>query len=370
MENELFEVELNLNLLEEIVDKGNRPTHVNALREWFDKKSNLFNITWKHALFYIVLAYVVNAIYFWALDDAGRVVFVKVMSCFGRLHGMLHVQFFLGSLVFLSLNRWFQAYQTLLPGTNKLMRYYSTSLKAFKQDDVMWPEQRLRMIRKWNEWVLLAWLLTIRVISAPLRNKFPNLESVLEAHLMTQVEYDFIKAEMAAKKLTLDQVSLVVFDWLAFLNEKSSSDYRAPNDVKNNFDAIQSLKKSGSNLIKFSFKNIPKLMIQAATLAVYIFCITSILGHNVVEYETDVINCISLSAIVGAFFYPIVHAIPFFFYCIWLNYLRTTMDPFGWDDEDIDVCAVFQNHRDNADRFCHNPGADSVIIMDQINPQD
>ena len=351
-------------------DPGNPPTHLDAFREWFDKKHNLLNVTWKHALVYLILSYVVNAIYFWALDDAGRQEFARVIFyIFGRIYNVVPVQFFLGALVFLSIGRWFQAYQTMLPGTNRLMRYYSTSLKPFKKDDTLWPEQRLRMVRKWNDWVLLAWLLTIRVISGPLRNKYPNLESILIGGFMTKVEMDVINAEIATKDLKRSELSLVVFEWLLNLNEMSANDYRAPNDFKNNFDAIQNLKRSGSHLIKFSAKNIPKVMILVATLVVYIFGISSILGHNVVEYEKEPFSCISTSAIVGAFFYPIVYAIPFFLYLIWLRFLRSTTDPFGWDEEDVDTCKIFKAHVENANRFCHIPGANYAVVMDQINAQ-
>jgi len=352
--------------VDEVIDSG-RPSCMDSFREWFDERNNLLKITWKNALIYITLSYVVNAIFFWALDDDGRKEMARVTFCFGRLHAILPVQFFLGSLVFLAIGRWFQAYQTLLPGTNKLMRYYSTSLKAAKPDDAMWPDRRQHMIKKWNDWVLLSWLLTIRVISPPLRHQYPSLDKIKDAGLMTDVELQVLKEQQSKKKLKTSQLSLVVFEWLVLLNEKSASDYRMPADFKVNFDAIQFLKKSGSNLIKFSSKNIPKLMILAATLAVYIFGLTSILGHNVIEFEKDPVGAVSTSAIVGAFFYPLIYLTPYLLYCVWLRYLRSTTDPFGWDDDDIDVCEVFSRHVQNANCFCHNPGVEYSLVMEQHN---
>ena len=361
-------VQVNINQQEDF-DQGNPPTRMDAISEWFDKKSNLFTISAIHALIYLILSYIVNSIYFWALDDDGRTMFAQVMFCFGRLHAMLPINFALGALVLLAVVRWFQAYQLLLPGTNKLMRVYRTSLQFTKQDDTLWPEQRLRMLRKWNDWVILAWLLSVRVISTPLRNKYPTLDSILAAGFITKVEFDLIKAEMAAKKLKSNEYALVVFEWLVSLNEWSSNSYKVPVDYKTNFNAIQFFKKSTSNLIKFSRQSIPKLLILAATLVFYIFGISSILGHNVVEFEKDPISCTSTSAIVGAFFYPIVYIIPFFLYGIWLRYLRITTDPFGWDEGDVDVVKVFDGHILNANRFCQNPGADYAVAIDQINAQ-
>ena len=338
---------------------------LNYLTEWFEKQENVLNVTSKHALIYIALSYSVNIVYFWFLDDDGRKAFSRITFCFGRLHSMLPVPFFLGSLVFLSISRWFQAYQTLLPGTNKLMRYYSSSLKANKPDDVLWPEKRLRMIRKWNDWVLLAWLLTIRVISVPLRHQYPTLQDIKDEGYITEVEYECIIEEQRKKQLKNKDLSLVVFEWLVLLNEKSAPDYRMLGDYKSNFDAIQAFKKSGSNLIKFSTKNIPKSMILAASLSVYIFGVTSILGHNVVEFERDPITFISTSTIIGSFFYPLIYATPYLLFCVWLRYLRSTTDPFGSDEDDIDVRDIFKRHVENTKRFCHNPGAEYSPIVDQ-----
>ena len=345
------------------------PSFKATITEWLVKLGDLFKITWKYALIYITLSYLMNIIFFWALDDAGRKEFAKVTFCFGRLHAMFPVQFFLGSLVFLAINRWFQAYQTMLPGTNKLMRYYSTALKMIKEDDPSWPAKRSRMIKKWNDWVLLAWLLTIRVTSTPLNQYYPTLKKIKEEGLMTEFEFKFLTDEKKNKNLEDKELSLVIFEWLALLNETSAPDYRAPADLKANFDAIQALKKSGSNLIKFSTKNIPKLMIHGATLSVYLFCISSILGHNILEFEKDPFTgpSFSTTAIVGAFFYPVIYASPIFLYCIWLRYLRSTTDPFGWDEDDIDVLKIFKGHIENAKHFCNNPGIEYVVLVNQIN---
>ena len=349
------------------VNNTAKPTCLDAIREWFDQRNNLLVITWRQGLIFILLSYVVNCIFFWVLDDDGRKQFAYVTFSFGRLHSMMSITFFLSSLVFLSVGRSFQAYQSLLPGTYKVMRYYSSSLKTSRADDVLWPEKRLRMIRKWNDWALLAWLLTIRIISPPLRHIYQTLEDIKDEGYITEVEYECIIEEQRKKQLKNKDLSLVVFEWLVLLNEKSAPDYRIPNDFKNNFDTILALKKNGSNLIKFSTKGIPKLMVLAATLAVYIFGITSILGHNVVEFEKDAEAAVSTAAIIGAFIYPLIYAIPFLLYCVWLRYLRSTTDPFGWDDDDIDVRKIFKRHVENAKRFCNNPGAEYSFVFDQIN---
>ena len=342
-----------------------KPGLKDSIGEWFDKSNNLLLITWKHLLAYIWLSYFLNIIFFWVLDDAGRIYYSKVAFCFGRLYTILPVQFLLGSLLFLVLGRYFQAIQIMLPGTNKLMRYYSTSLVMTKENDPRWPEKRVKLIKKWNDWVLLAWLLTIRSISTPLRNYYPTLEKIKAENLMTNLEYRCLIEQQQEKNLNNSELSLVVFEWLTSANERSGYDYKVPIDVKSNFDAIQALKKSGSSLLKFANKNTPKLMILAATLSVYIFALASIMGHNIAEFEKDPFTSFSTAAIIGAFFYPLVYCVPFFFYCVWVCYLRSTLDPFGWDDDDANVLEIFKGHVENAKRFCNNPAVEFSHILDQ-----
>jgi hypothetical protein len=195
----------------------------------------------------------------------------------------------------------------------------------------MWPVQRLYMVRKWNNWVLLAWLLTFRVMSAPLWKKFPTLDSILAAGLITRSEFNLLKAKIATKKLKNNEYALVVIEWLVNLNAESFSDYPFPIYHKNIFNAIQLLKKSASNLIRLN-EIILELLVDLATLFFFVYGMKSwILGH-VVEYSKDQISCIPTCAVL----YPIFFAIALMlFEELCLRYLRPTFRLFGRDDKYI-----------------------------------
>ena len=116
-------------------------------------------------------------------------------------------------------------------------------------------------------------------------------------------------------------------------------------------DAIQALKKSGGNIIKFASKNIPVALIQAVTITIYVYGIVSIIGHQVLEK-----NNLSISMI-NAFF-PLPYAVPYFLYYAWLKVGRIATDPFGDDADDIDVIKLLNANIESAWRmrktFGHN----------------
>lgn len=102
------------------------------------------------------------------------------------------------------------------------------------------------------------------------------------------------------------------------------------------------LKKSGGNIIKFSTKNIPVALVQAVTIAIYCFGFVSVLGHQFSEKN-------SLTALISGYF-PLLYAMPYFLYYAWLKVGRIAADPFGEDEDDIDVVRLFRCHVDDAVR--------------------
>ena len=195
----------------EILDAA-QPSYIDIVLGWLAEHGNWLNITLKHVFLYIILSYMMNLIFFWVVSDNGRMKFARMNLYSGT--PVKSIWFLLCLLVVLVLGRLMQSHQTLLPATNNLMWYYSSSLKTYQPGDVFWPENRQFLIKKWNDWVLLSWLLTLRVISTPLRLKFPSLKAIKSIGLMTELEYQSILTEQRKKNLITKDLSLVVFEWL------------------------------------------------------------------------------------------------------------------------------------------------------------
>ena len=362
----------------EILDAA-QPSYIDIVLGWLEEHGNWLNITLKHVFLYIILSYMMNLIFFWVLSDNGRMKFAQMNPYSGT--PAKSIWFLLCSLVVLVLGRLMQSHQTLLPATNNLMWYFSSSLKTYQPGDVFWPENRQLLIKKWNDWVLLSWLLTLRVISTPLRLKFPSLKAIKAKGLMTELEYQSILTEQRKKNLSTKDLSLVVFEWLVLLNEKSINIYKTPHHFKTILDHIRYLSFRSSSMIFNISHTISKLLIVFGTLGIYIFCFVSILGYNTFlfrnppfkpcpYYHDPRTNCstsFSTKAVVEAFVYPLLYSIPVVFFCFWFYYLRKTMEPYGWNVDDINVCKVFKRQFKKAQRLCHNTGADYSSVLSQVD---
>lgn len=319
-----------------------------SFRGIFQWERSFFKLVWKQAAIYYIIYVSVTLIYTFLLDSASRASFDAVASYFARYTSSLPVVLLLGFFTSTALNRWFSIMQSI-PGTNRPIALYVVSLK----DDV--PDGHARVDR-YARYVLLLWLLTFRIVCESLRRRYPSLAEIQKAGFLRDHERQLLEKhiEQPGGKKT---VSLVVYDWLnALLRDTCQKGYfMVPNDFGRNIDAVQTLKKGGGNIIKFATKNIPVALIQAVTIAIYCYGLVSIMGHQVAEKHY-------LTSVMSGYF-PLPYALPFFFYYAWLKVGRIATNPFGDDEDDINVLSIFNGHINGAMRLRSTYGLKVVSIL-------
>lgn len=266
---------------------------------------------------------------------------------------------------------------SIMPGTNRAITLFVVSLK----DDVADGRARVDV---YIRYVLLMWLLTFRIVCQPLRRRYPNLMAIQNAGLLCENERLLLEKHKGQTGGTSRTCSLVVYDWLnALLRDTAQKGYFfVANDFGRNIDAIQALKKGGGTVIKFATKNIPVALIQAVTIAIYCYGLVTILSHQIAEkhYLTSVMS--------GYFPLPygtndhkvqklfccfniipfIIAALPFFFYYAWLKVGRIATDPFGNDEDDINMLNVFEGHINGAVRLRNSYGIKIPTSTTEDNP--
>jgi len=85
------------------------------------------------------------------------------------------------------LNRWFST-QTSIPGTAKIITVFTMTLK----DDAVDKEQ---VARQYGRWVVLSWILAMRIICIPLRKNYPTLKSIEDEGMMLSHERVYLERE-------------------------------------------------------------------------------------------------------------------------------------------------------------------------------
>lgn len=321
-----------------------------SFRAIFRWERSFFKLVWKQAMIYYIIYVSITLTYSFALDNIGRTSFDAVASYLARYTSSLPVVLLLGFFTSTALNRWFNMLQ-IMPGTNRAIALFVVSLK----DDI--PDGQAR-VDCYIRYVLLMWLLTFRIVCKPLRRRYPNLMSIQNAGFLRENERLLLekhKEQPGGKKTS----SLVVYDWLnAILRDTCQKSYFVvANDFGRNIDAVQALKKGGGTIVKFASKNIPVALIQAVTIAIYCFGLVSVLGHQITEkhYLTSVLSG----------YLPLPYALPFFFYYAWLKVGRIATDPFGDDEDDINILSIFNAHIHGAMRLRNTYGAKAAITFNE-----
>ena len=67
-------------------------------------------------------------------------------------------------------------------------------------------------------------------------------------------------------------------------------------------------------------------------------------------------------------YFPLPYALPFFFYYAWLKVGRIATDPFGDDDDDINMLTIFDGHINGAMRLRDTYGLKTATLFNEDSP--
>lgn len=307
-----------------------------AFLSLFKWNQGCLELIWLQILIYCFIYSMISIVYNYGLSHESQQDFDALATYLSGFVSTLPMILVLGFFTSTALNRWYSTIY-LLPGTNKVIKILIESLK----EDV--PDGRY-IIDHYIRYVLLFWLLNLRVICEPLRRKYPTLIAI-ERKTGLLRENERIKLEEYEKQSGGKRtVPLVVYDWLnAILKDLLRGQVINAPDYWRNMEAVQNLKKGGGNLIKFATQNTPNVLIQTVTIAIYCYGLVTMLGHQMAGKSV-------VTSILSSYL-PLPYALSFFFYYVWLKIGRMATDPFGDDYIDIDVVGTFASHVSSATRL-------------------
>jgi len=303
---------------------------------FFRWKKSLYSLIWKHVLIYFTLYISLTLIYDFALDGNGKSEFDALARYCSKYTGSIPVILLLGFFTSTAMQRWFST-MAQMPGIAKNATVFTMSLK----EDL--PEG-LILVQQYSRWLLLSWTLTFRMVCQPMRRTFPDMASLQRAGLL--LEHERILLEEEAFHNSHEEIlPLLVLDWIMLLLKKINREGKFVHliDYNRNIDAVVMFKKNCGSILKFSSKNIPFSLIQAVSVAVYSFGLASLMSRKFNEENR------TTSIISG--YCPLLHSISYFIFFAWLKFGRVAANPFGDDDEDIDINKLFQLHQQDAIRI-------------------
>ncbi|XP_030307018.1 bestrophin-1 isoform X3 [Calypte anna] len=174
----------------------------------------------------------------------------------------------------------------------------------------------------------LSSVLILRSVSTAVYKRFPSMEHVVRAGLMTPEEHKkFESLNSPHNKFWIPCV------WFSNLAVKARNEGRIRDSVllQGILNELNTLRSQCGRLYGYDWISIPLVYTQVVTVAVYSFFLACLIGRQFLDpekaypgHELDL-------------FVPVFTFLQFFFYAGWLKVAEQLINPFGEDDDDFET---------------------------------
>lgn len=192
----------------------------------------------------------------------------------------------------------------------------------YKQD----PESQ-RTRHTIARYLVLYYSLAYRNISTKLQRLFPMNESYVNIGLLTKEEHDIL---LKVPKCATHEI---VYQWVIELIRENAGNH---NVILN---ALNAHRANVKQLFKYNEIALPLVYTQTVTIAVYGYFVFALIGHQFYKGEQVSPNY--------DIYVPVFTLLRFTFNVGWLKVAEYLSQPFGEDDDDIDLCKYLASFCDN-----------------------
>lgn len=266
--------------------------------------------------------YTCSIIYRLVLNEEQKKIFEMITLYCNHYSDLIPVSFVLGFYVSIVIQRWWAQYETL-PWPDSLSLFVSTSIQG--------QDNRGRLMRRTIvRYVNLAFTITLTMITSRAKKRFPTLDHLVEAGLMTSSEKKIFDGMAAKTNHPLHWLPLV---WAGSVVARARKENRIRDDfaMKTIIDEINNFRGKCGGLLSYDWISIPLVYTQVVTLAVYSFFFSTVMGRQFLDPAKKFPNH-DLD-----FYVPVFTFLQFFFYMGWLKVAESLVNPFGEDDDDFEV---------------------------------
>ncbi|KAF7245338.1 Bestrophin-1 [Varanus komodoensis] len=254
------------------------------------------------------------------LDENQRLMFEKLALYCNSYAELIPVSFVLGFYVTLVVSRWWGQYESI-PWPDRIMNLVSSSVDG--------KDEYGRLLRRTlMRYTNLLNVLILRSVSTAVFKRFPSIEHVVTAGLMTPEEHKkFDSLNSLHNKFWIPCV------WFSNLAVKARNDGRIRDSVllQGILNEMNTLRSQCGRLYGYDWISIPLVYTQVVTIAVYSFFLACLIGRQFLDpakkypgHEMDL-------------YVPVFTFLQFFFYAGWLKVAEQLINPFGEDDDDFET---------------------------------
>lgn len=238
----------------------------------------------------------------------------------GTFADLIPLSFVLGFYVSIVVGRWWQQYMAI-PWPDKVCMLISTYVNG--------TDERGRMIRRTlARYLNLMSALTFQAISPAVKKRFPTIDHLVEAGLMTKDELSVYK-----DVLMTHGKWWVPAQWFGSVVCRARREGRIKDDIlfKHLLDEMHVFRGNCGMLFSYDWISIPLVYTQVVTLAVYAYFLSTIMGRQYLDPEKKI------QGHEFDLYVPVPTLLQFFFYMGWLKVAEQLINPFGEDEDDFEL---------------------------------
>ncbi|KAL9700556.1 hypothetical protein quinque_003997 [Culex quinquefasciatus] len=258
-------------------------------------------------------------------------VFERIRNYCGQQRENVPLSFVLGFYVSLVVKRWWEQYR-LLPWPDTLALFVSAAIQGHDETGRL-------MRRNIMRYMVLAYVITLQKISLRVKRRFPTWQHLVDAGLMLESERKIFEIMDSKSPMSKYWMPLV---WATNIINRARKEELIPSDhiVQTLLMELSDIRRRLGGLIGYDTVCVPLVYTQVVTLVLYSYFTAAIMGSQMIPtYDEKTNSYMELDV-----YFPLFTALQFVFYVGWLKVAEVLINPFGEDDDDIELNWLIDRH--------------------------
>nr|XP_023027939.1 uncharacterized protein LOC111515962 isoform X3 [Leptinotarsa decemlineata] len=192
------------------------------------------------------------------------------------------------------------------------------------------------MRRNIVRYAVLAYVITLQRVSLRVKKRFPTWQHVVDSGLMLESERKIFELMDQRTPMSKYWMPLV---WATNIINRARKESIITSDhiVQTLLMELSDIRRKLGALIGYDTVNVPLVYTQVVSLALYTYFLAALLGRQFVEGPQNKFEAPDM-------YFPFFTSLQFCFYVGWLKVAEVLINPFGEDDDDIELNWLIDRH--------------------------
>jgi len=287
-------------------------------------RGSLYKLTKYDLLIYMLLYAIISLTYHHALNEKQKRNFEIIVTYCNNNRAMIPLTFVLAFYMNHVVQRWWETWK-MIPWPFSIAIKVNTFLPG-KDDD------RRQIRRNVVRYICLSITETYRMLSVPVKKRFPTYQHLVDAGLLTNNEMEAVNcAKMHSEYLT-------TFYWMPMvwagnlLKDAETKGLISERYVAELMNEIAKIRSICGDLISYDWISVPLIYSQLVTLAVYSYFAAALFGRQHLGKTHEFVDMGHQVSLV-----PLFLILEFSFFVGWLKAAECLLNPYGEDDDDFET---------------------------------